>query len=567
MTVKVQWDTDAEKTGLPDTGTDTKVYTAGQEGGHQVRVTSETDPSRTQLVTFEIPLSDGGGGTITPDKTTVDASGDAAARTITVGGTAFPASTAGTVALHPGAPGSGGTAVVTANATTDAQGAFTGAALVVPAAQAAGDYHIVATFGASVSDNTAITVTGGGTGGTLTADKTEVDSAGDATARTVSVTGAGFTPGAGRISINTGAPGSGGTEVVGADVTAAAGGAIPATPLVVPEGQAAGDYHILTSGAIGVSDNTALTVTATVTGTLTLDKDTVDSAGDEAARTVSVTGASLPANEAGRVSIMTGAPGSGGTEVVGADVTADATGNLAATPLIVPAAQAAGDYHVMGVFSDVTIDDNALTVTSGGGGGTLTADKTEVNSTGDEAARTVSVSGAGFTPGAGRVAINSGAPGSGGTEVVGADVTADAGGAFPATPLIVPEGHTAGDYHILTSGAMGVSDNTALAIVTPTVVATPTTVSLAGDEAARTVTVTGSEFLPNITTGGRAAIMTGAPGSGGTEVVGADVTTDAEGATPDTPLIVPTTATAGPHHITVTDGTNTSDNTALTVTA
>lgn len=117
---------------------------------------SDSQPSPT----VSAQTTGGSGPAITPDKTEVDSSGDATARTITVDGVGFTASTPGTVTLMTGAPGSGGTAVGTpANFTADAQGAFTAAAVVVPEAQATGDYHLVATDGTLTSDDTAITVT------------------------------------------------------------------------------------------------------------------------------------------------------------------------------------------------------------------------------------------------------------------------------------------------------------------------------------------------------------------------------------------------------------------------
>src|SRR5699024_11635373 len=75
-------------------------------------------------------------------------------------GTGFEAETAGTVALMSGAAGSGGSMIVQAEATTDAEGAIPDTALIVPENQAAGDYHVLATVGASTGESETVTVTG-----------------------------------------------------------------------------------------------------------------------------------------------------------------------------------------------------------------------------------------------------------------------------------------------------------------------------------------------------------------------------------------------------------------------
>src|SRR5690606_13869723 len=360
---------------------------------------------------------------------------------ITVDGTGWPASGTGTVALNSGAPGSGGTEVVSAPVTVDAQGAFADIALIVPENQAAGPYHIVTTVGAATSDNTPINVTDGTAGPAISPDKTSVDSGAPEADRTINVTGTDWAANAAvTLALNTGAPGTGGTQVATANATADGEGAFPATPLIVPEQQATGDYHIIATGADQTSDNTAITVTAGGGAVLTADKPTVPNTGDAATRTVNATGAGFPVSTAGRVAVMTGAPGSGGTEVVGADVTTDAEGNFPATALEVPDGQAAGAYHITGVFGAVTSDNTALAVTDGTAVAALTPDKETVDSTGTEGDRTIAVTGTGWTPNATvTVALNTGAPGSGGTEVVSGTGTADAQGALAAVSLIVPE--------------------------------------------------------------------------------------------------------------------------------
>ena len=293
----------------------------------------------------------------TPD--TVDSSGDETARTITVTGENWPADTAGTVELREGAPGSGGTSIVTADATTTTEGALPATALVVPEDTAAGDYHVVVTVGDLVHDDTAITVTAApAPDPVVIPGSTSVEAGTDLT-----VAGTGFpAETAGHVGLYM----EDGTEIgTGIDVTTDAGGEFAGETLTVPAETAAGDY--LLRGTVG--DVTSPDVTVTVTETpapapaLGVVPDTVDSAGDEAARTVTVAGENFPAETAGRIGVHEGAPGSGGAEVVGADVTTDTAGAVEDTALIIPEAQAPGDYHVQGVFGDVTVDDVAFTVT------------------------------------------------------------------------------------------------------------------------------------------------------------------------------------------------------------
>src|SRR5690606_32703843 len=107
-------------------------------------VTDEAVGGPTITLNYTVPL----GLTVTePVPAQVDSAGDAAARTTTVAGENFPPSATGTVAIATGAPGAYGTTVVSAPATTNASGVFTGVALTVPQGQDPGDYHIEATFG------------------------------------------------------------------------------------------------------------------------------------------------------------------------------------------------------------------------------------------------------------------------------------------------------------------------------------------------------------------------------------------------------------------------------------
>lgn len=157
MTVEIQWDEDAPITGQPDAGSDSKVYTVA--GAATVTITDEAIGGDSITLNFTVPLSLTNVES-TPD--TVDSSGDAASRTITIAGEGFPANTGGTVALATGAPGAYGTTVVSTGATTNAAGIFTGAVLVVPLDTDAGDYHLEVSFAAVADLQTAITITNAG---------------------------------------------------------------------------------------------------------------------------------------------------------------------------------------------------------------------------------------------------------------------------------------------------------------------------------------------------------------------------------------------------------------------
>src|SRR5690625_7744140 len=72
-----------------------------------------------------------------------------------------------------GAPGETGDEVDSATVTTDANGAFDGATVVVPEGAEPGDYHIAVTVGDVTSDNTGITVGDGGDEPSLTVEPAE----------------------------------------------------------------------------------------------------------------------------------------------------------------------------------------------------------------------------------------------------------------------------------------------------------------------------------------------------------------------------------------------------------
>src|SRR5690606_40621771 len=111
----------------------------------------------------------------------------------------------------------------------------------------------------------------------------------------------------------------------------------------------------------------------------------------------------------------------------------------------------------------VSADNTAITVTGGTGAPSSIPDKDVFYSTGTEPDRTITVDGTGWpASGTGTVALNSGAPGSGGTEVVSAPVTVDAHGAFADIALIVPADQAAGPYHIVTTVCAATRHNNTL---------------------------------------------------------------------------------------------------------
>lgn len=442
MTVQVTFDDDAPVTGQPNEGQLPKTYPAVPGTPGHAEVTPEPVGSGPVVAgDFTVPLI------VTPGAESVEPGG-----TLTVDGSGLAVSSTGTLALVAGPPGStGGTVLVETAVTADATGAIPTTTLNIPADATEGEYHLVLSGGAVVIDNVTITVAAAPpVEPEVTPDVTEVEAGG-----TVTVTGSGFPAStAGRVALY-----SGETEVVGADITTDADGAFTSTPLVVPAGTAPGDLALRATVGTSTSPDVTVTVTAAAEPVITADKDTVDSAGDEAARTVTVSGTGFPVDLAGRVSIMTGAPGSGGTEVVGADVTTDATGVLPSTPLVVPAGQAAGDYHVHAEYTGVVVDDVPLTVTAPAPTPTVVPGSTTV-----EAGSDLVVAGTGFpATTAGRVGLFDGA-----TEIAGADVTTDAAGEFGGAAVTVPPETAAGTYQL--RGVVGAATSADVAI---TVTAAP----------------------------------------------------------------------------------------------
>lgn len=483
---------------------------------------------------------------VTPDVTEVEAGG-----TVTAAGTGFPSEAEGTVGLYDTA----GTAVVEAPVTTDADGAFTDAALVVPEGTEAGDLALRATVGDATSPDVTVTVTAAPVEPVFTASPDTVDSAGDEAARTVTASGTNFPADlAGRVSILD----SEGAEVVGADATTDADGILPDTALIVPEGQAEGDYTVHAEFTGVTVDDVPLTVTAepAPSPTVQATPDTVDSGGDETARTITVTGADWPAETAGTVELREGAPGSGGTTVVTADATTDADGAVPATAVIVPEGQAEGDYHIVVTVGELVHDDTAITVTatSPPADPEVTPDVTEV-----EAGGTVTAAGTGFpAETAGRVGLFDADD----TEVVGADVTTDATGAFEGAALVVPAETAAGDLALRGTVGEAVSPDVTVTVTAapepePTVTPDVTTVAPGG-----VVTAAGTGFPAEGT--GTVGLFDAEDAAVGEPV---DVTTDADGAFTGAAITVPAEQAEGDLALRATVGDATAPDVTVTVAA
>lgn len=128
-------------------------------------------------------------------------------------------------------------------------------------------------------------------------------------------------------------------------------------------------YTATGPGTVTVTDESSGGAAVTLSYTVPLSATTVtavpveiDSAGDAAARTTTVSGQGFPASQQGTVAIATGAPGAYGTSVTIASATTNASGAFTGVALTVPVDLDAGDYHVEAVFGSVGDLATALTV-------------------------------------------------------------------------------------------------------------------------------------------------------------------------------------------------------------
>lgn len=136
-------------------------------------------------------------------------------------------------------------------------------------------------------------------------------------------------------------------------------------------GSASKVYTAPGSGTVTITDEAigGESVTLNYTVPLSLTEvvptpDTVDSAGDAAARTITVAGEGFGANTAGTVAVATGAPGAYGTTVVSTAAMTNASGVFTAVSLTIPSDLDAGDYHIEATFGPVADLSAALTVTN-----------------------------------------------------------------------------------------------------------------------------------------------------------------------------------------------------------
>jgi hypothetical protein len=98
--------------------------------------------------------------------------------------------------------------------------------------------------------------------------------------------------------------------------------------------------------------------------TVVATPDAVDSAGNLAARTISVAGQGFPANTAGTVAIATGVPGAFGTTLVSTSAATNASGIFTDVDVVVPSDSAAGDYHLEVSFGAIVDLSEAITLTN-----------------------------------------------------------------------------------------------------------------------------------------------------------------------------------------------------------
>lgn len=532
MTVQLTFDDDAPIPGLPDEGSQSKQYDATPALG-RAEVTPEPVGSGPVVeADYSLPLI------TTPDVDQVEPGG-----AVTVNGSGLAAGSTGTLALV----AADGTVLVEEPVTADDLGAIGETALTVPDDAEPGEYTLTLSGGAVVIDTTTITVTGDVPPDEreVTPDVTEVAPGG-----TVTASGTGFPA---ETEGTVGLYDSAGEPVVESPVTTDTDGAFTDVALVVPEGTAAGDLALRAT----VGDATSPDVTITVTEepaepVFTATPDTVDSGGDEAARTVTASGENFPAELAGRVSILD----ADSAEVVGADATTDAEGVLPDTPLIVPEGQAEGDYLVHAEFEGVTVDDVPLTVTAEPppADPEITPDVTEV-----EAGGTVTADGTGFpAETAGRVGLFDADD----AEVVGADVTTDVDGAFTGLALVVPPETPAGDLAL--RGVFGdvTSPDVAITVTEapapePTVTPDVTTVAPGG-----VITAAGTGFPAE--TAGTVGLFDADNAAVGEP---AEVTTDADGAFADAAVTVPAEQAEGDLALRATVGDVTAPDVAITVAA
>lgn len=155
---------------------------------------------------------------------------------------------------------------------------------------------------------------------------------------------------------------NGSTEVIGVDAYTGSTGTFARLFVQVPAETPTGNYTLRAWVEALMSNEVPIVVEERHSLILPSRTDLNSAVVADADRTIKVTGAVFPAGETGTVSLMTGAPGSGGDVVTSSPATIDAEGSLPEVALIVPRAQERGDYHLVAAFGSETSDDTPIAI-------------------------------------------------------------------------------------------------------------------------------------------------------------------------------------------------------------
>lgn len=132
-------------------------------------------------------------------------------------------------------------------------------------------------------------------------------------------------------------------------------------------------YTTAGPGTVTITDEAIGGASRTLTYTVPLDltdvdvtPTSVDSAGNVAARTITVAGEGFPANTSGTVAVAAGAPGAFGTTLVAVGAQTNASGVFTGLSIVIPQDSDAGSYHLEAVFGSIGDLSEALTLTNTG---------------------------------------------------------------------------------------------------------------------------------------------------------------------------------------------------------
>lgn len=449
-------------------------------------------------------------------------------RSITVTGAQFPASTTGKVTLLTGEPGStDGTVVSEAETTTEDDGTFTDAVLVVPRNTDRGEHHITAVIGAETSDDTPVLIRY--PQGTW---KPESPRNGDK----IKFSGRDFHPWP-NIDLKLSYENNG--AYTGINSYTSKDGTVQTRTLEANRG--AGTYYIQywdhSKGSRVISKYPVL-VSAIL-------KVTPDVTTIPAGQTLHVTGQGFAASSSGRVGLYDAGTG---TEIIGGPITTDDKGAFPMTGLVVPDdGTAIGVVKLRAKVGSDTSPDVDITVTAPNNQPVVTVSPDPLDSTGpDDVDRTITVSGTGFPASKqGQFEFHT----SMGDEIEGKTTTTDANGAFTST-LVIPDNTATGKYTIKavisgaeTSKTFNIKKGAASV---PSLSPNKTTVSKTGDDASRTITVSGTDFT-NGSGGLLAVIDRNTPHM---VIADVNVSADANGAFTGASLTVPAATDAGTYDLT-----------------